>query len=600
MINTPLKILIYSLSAVLTFILTGFLLLKARRSRLLYSFIAVQAMVFLWSLHSLVNEIFHYYAGIKYFHYYWMIVLFDDLVCAPAVYGIGLCWLVFCLHYTGKRIVTNRFFFMALLTPTVVCYVIFLALRYYHFNFGDTGIFGTLLWILALTTYLYGVLGTVGLVRYSVGQQGYAKKQSALLILAVLFPLVLRFIQDFSVTALNNRQLMYDFDPTPLGFAIAMILIAAAIYKYKFMNVNTLALKKIIDNIKQSFLIVDEFNKVVNFNHTFDQTFALCAKVRRDDDIGILIAALRGNMADNAAHRQVLRAMADKTGMCLNEEITLGKDALQKTYSVNIQLIYRSNHDIFGRIITFDDITSYKRLAQELDNTNAELSLANHELMSANIQLKMHAATIEELTTVRERNRIARDVHDTLGHTMTLLITLMKVSSITIENDLDMTRVNIQEALDIARDGLNELRRSISGLAPQKLDKGNVIAALEDLIKAFKYSGLEIHFSVEGEGDYCDSEISEIIFRVCQEAITNAIRHGKAKNATIVVRFNDSGIKLFIVDDGVGCKEIKAGFGLSSMAERLKRLGGEIEYGSDGENGFSVFASIPLTLPPIF
>lgn len=92
----------------------------------------------------------------------------------------------------------------------------------------------------------------------------------------------------------------------------------------------------------------------------------------------------------------------------------------------------------------------------------------------------------------------------------------------------------------------------------------------------------------------CNQLYAGVIYRICQEALTNSIRHGKARNISIVLRFSISMIKILIIDDGVGCSELHEGFGLSGMKQRIKELNGKIEYGSGGENGFSIFAEIPF------
>jgi signal transduction histidine kinase len=88
---------------------------------------------------------------------------------------------------------------------------------------------------------------------------------------------------------------------------------------------------------------------------------------------------------------------------------------------------------------------------------------------------------------------------------------------------------------------------------------------------------------------------SKVIFRVCQEALTNSLRHGKAKNVNIILRSSGNKLSLFIFDDGCGCSQIKKGFGLSGMEQRVKDLGGTLVFGSDGESGFNIRMEIPLS-----
>jgi signal transduction histidine kinase len=84
------------------------------------------------------------------------------------------------------------------------------------------------------------------------------------------------------------------------------------------------------------------------------------------------------------------------------------------------------------------------------------------------------------------------------------------------------------------------------------------------------------------------------IYRICQEALTNSLRHGKATNVSIILRLSDDMISLYIIDDGVGCKNIKKSIGLSNMENRVMELGGKISFGSDGEKGFNINVDFPL------
>jgi signal transduction histidine kinase len=86
----------------------------------------------------------------------------------------------------------------------------------------------------------------------------------------------------------------------------------------------------------------------------------------------------------------------------------------------------------------------------------------------------------------------------------------------------------------------------------------------------------------------------DALYRLCQEAITNSTRHGKAKNTNIILKFSEDKIRLFIFDDGCGCQNIKKGFGLSGMEQRIHNIHGSIVYGSDGESGFNIRVELPL------
>ncbi|QNU67168.1 hypothetical protein EHE19_001020 [Ruminiclostridium herbifermentans] len=220
------------------------------------------------------------------------------------------------------------------------------------------------------------------------------------------------------------------------------------------------------------------------------------------------------------------------------------------------------------------------------------------ELRDANIKLKQYASTIEEIAVLKERNRLARDVHDTLGQTLSILIALLQVSLLSCKTNIKETEEHINEAILVTSNGLNELRRSISGLTSTKQEEDNLFDILEKLVNNFEYSGLKVDLSVNKIEQNISKSHTEVIYRICQEALTNSIKHGKATEASIILKFSDNNIKLFIFDNGIGCKKIcfDNGFGLQGMQQRIKALNGDIKFGSDGENGFNIHVEIPLVI----
>ncbi|GAE90825.1 sensor histidine kinase [Acetivibrio straminisolvens] len=145
---------------------------------------------------------------------------------------------------------------------------------------------------------------------------------------------------------------------------------------------------------------------------------------------------------------------------------------------------------------------------------------------------------------------MARDVHDTLGQTLSILITLLQVSILTCKKNAKETENNLKNALKITREGLNEVRRSISGLSPKKLEEMDFFDALERLAADFEYSGLDVELSVNKIQQNIGESHKEVIYRICQEALANSLKHGKATKANIIIKFTDSYISLFIFDDG--------------------------------------------------
>lgn len=211
--------------------------------------------------------------------------------------------------------------------------------------------------------------------------------------------------------------------------------------------------------------------------------------------------------------------------------------------------------------------------------------ILNKELMEANIRLN-------EMTIVEERNRIARDLHDTIGHGLTGTIMGLEMVQVLIDDDLEKAKDMISNLKDRSRENLVRVREVVNTLNPnENISKG--IESFEELIASFKAStNVEIDFEIQGQVFKINPNINIVIYRIIQEGLTNAIRHGKADKIQISLSFNKKDVDLYIKDNGSGVDMINKGFGLKSMEDRVFSLGGTISFMS--KDGFSILARIPV------
>ena len=241
-----------------------------------------------------------------------------------------------------------------------------------------------------------------------------------------------------------------------------------------------------------------------------------------------------------------------------------------------------------------EEIAQWNReLERRVQERTEELNSRNAELAAAIAQLEESADMVEELAVAKERNRFALDAHDHLGHTLTLLIKLLEVSRMTSLDTPEIMDNKLEEAVRIARGGLEELRASVRGLASGKIKGEKLSDALEELARDFAALGIHVELSVKGLQDLTEPLLYNTLRALCVEASTNALKHGRAKNISIIAKDENGHIRLVIFDDGCGCKDINKGFGLTGMENRVLALNGNIVFNSDGENGFIIHADIP-------
>jgi signal transduction histidine kinase len=215
------------------------------------------------------------------------------------------------------------------------------------------------------------------------------------------------------------------------------------------------------------------------------------------------------------------------------------------------------------------------------------------QLSEANQKLKEYAAEAEKNAETRERNRLAREIHDTLGHALTGIVAGIDACLLTIDISTDMTKAQLEKIGNVARQGITDVRRSVNKLRPDALEKMDLENAIAKMVEDMKATaGVDVEFYNEVHPLKFHEDEEEVIYRIIQESTTNAIRHGHADHIQIAVTKVNEWLTIAVKDNGIGCKSIKEGFGLKHMQERLSLLNGQLEY--NGDDGFLIYAQIPI------
>lgn len=240
-----------------------------------------------------------------------------------------------------------------------------------------------------------------------------------------------------------------------------------------------------------------------------------------------------------------------------------------------------------GRYI--EEERSRKSEAQRLYD---QLRISEQELKEAYVRLEQYSNTIEEITLLRERNRLSREIHDTVGHTLsTILIQLQALPFIIKDSAVD-SKVMLDNLTEYTKNGIEDVRRAVRELKPSSFDTLNGIFVLKEFIHRFeKSSGVKVPFSVSKFSYELTPDQSFTFYRVFQEALNNSVRHGGATLIDINMNFTEKEIYLRIKDNGTGTKDFKKSFGLTSMIQRVRSLGGDITFYT--EKNFEINIIIP-------
>lgn len=235
-------------------------------------------------------------------------------------------------------------------------------------------------------------------------------------------------------------------------------------------------------------------------------------------------------------------------------------------------------------------------ISQQTSEKQEILNL-NQQLQQANEQLRIYAEESAHTAQVQERNRLAREIHDTLGHVLTGITAGADACIQMMDDSPEMARHQMELIADTARNGMNDVRRSVKALRPDSLEKENLSGALNKMCTSMaQSSGTQIQLEESLAGLTLSQDEEDCVYRTVQEGITNAIRHGHATRVQVRCHIEDGVLEVSVRDNGIGCKSVTPGFGLQHMQERMLMLGGTFWY--ENSDGFCIRAEIPLRKTP--
>ncbi|CAG7649692.1 hypothetical protein PAESOLCIP111_05926 [Paenibacillus solanacearum] len=220
------------------------------------------------------------------------------------------------------------------------------------------------------------------------------------------------------------------------------------------------------------------------------------------------------------------------------------------------------------------------------------------ELQEAYDQLQAASVTSMQYAVLEERTRIARDIHDAVGHSLTSLIVQMQAMRYMMAKDPAQAERTLEDMLTIARQGLQDIRTSVHSLAGDRSIPG--VIPLKALLSRMEASA-NIHYTFHADfNEYeVQDEVYGTLFRVLQEATTNIIRHSQASFVEVRIHRQSDTIVMHIQDDGIlqPGQSIREGFGLRVMKARLEEGGGRLHYAIQEPHGLELIAEIPAFAP---
>jgi len=232
------------------------------------------------------------------------------------------------------------------------------------------------------------------------------------------------------------------------------------------------------------------------------------------------------------------------------------------------------------------------------DDLELAQALVNHATLA--MQLSRLTRRAEQLAVTEERNRLAREIHDTLAQAFAGIVLHSEALGASLGVSKRRSTMALSRIKKLARSGLDEARRSVEALRPKALEGNTLSEALKQAAKRINKTGMHAClFKQQGSTRSLSMEAQNELFRIAQEALTNVCKHSRAKSVWIDLASSARQVVLTIRDDGVGLARAtstksKRSFGLATMRERAQRIGGQLEILSPENRGTSVHVRVPI------
>lgn len=516
-----------------------YFLIFGRKTKVLYWFLTLHILMIVW-ITSYVIEVLVDDISIK-----WICIC----VAYTALCFLGLVWLTFVINYTNYTYIVNSKLIYVFFTLSTIFLLTIIAnpynnLFYKQFD-SKTRIYGSMYWIVLLQNHIYTIIGIILLFRYIKNNSGKEKKQSMFLALMPFIPIIFNALYNFGF-------IKSSIDTTPVVFSITMLTFSIISFRYKFFDYIPIGIQTAFDTLNTPCILANEKEEIVQANKAFAKEF----DKEMPQNIKKLIENLYKLSMDNVEMMCLEGHIFGMNRDIYTQRITLDKLDTTKMYTVTITPVKEKNKLVL-KLISFSDITDYIKMTQE-----------------------------------KERNDIAREIHDSLGNTLTAISKIQEGAIKDLETDIDKVKNALEKSKDLSTRGLRQLRMSIYKMSDEK-DIHRLSTHLKRLKHDFKDIGVNINILQEYEDEEIDKKLSSTIYKICQESVTNSIKHGKASQIEIMIMKEKSSIELYIIDNGLGSKNIVEGYGLKGINQRLKEHKAKAEFISDGEQGFMVKISIP-------
>lgn len=486
---------------------------------------------------------------------FWARLKYVGIVVTPAA------WLCLTLQYTGRsHWVTRRNLALLAVHPLVTWVLVWT-------NHGNgpfwmetsldtsagfavlVGRFGSLFWFHTAYAYLLLLAGTILLIQALMRSPVLYRGQARSLLIAVVVP--------WAANALNlaGFQPFPHLDPTPFALGVTVFSLGWGLFRFGLLDLVPVARDAVIEGMGDGVIVLDAGARLVDLNPAAERIIGTRAEEALGRPASAVVPGWPGLPRDTG-------------GASL--EIRLGEgDTL---HEVRTSPVYERPDRVSGWLILLHDVTERKRAEEALRARNVLLS---------------------------ERHRLTQEIHDQLSQIMTGLILQLDAARETLAGRPEACRPYLERAAELARRGIEEARRTLRGLRAPALEAGDLADALLRNTRALiEGTPISVEVANRGQPFPLPAELEKELFRIGQEAVTNALRHGKARRVRIALVYEHTGVRFSIHDDGLGFEPLDdasaaGGLGLSGIWRRVSDQHGTFNVQSRPGEGTTVEVFIP-------
>lgn len=559
-----LTILGFHLPAIL--LLFGFslvMLLKSNRTPLLHAYLAAVSMLLVWMIAKVLKTVSPTVT------LRWIFVVMQYI----GVQFLGFLLLRFAYRYSrGKPLSAKVERWLAI--PPMTTFLL-VATNPWHMGFYShfdiyRDRFGPLFLPVQLVAYGYLFASILLLTRGFSEQPGFrGRKKWARLTAAVIVLPLLGNLYYIVFKLLDRVPWIFPFpvfDFTPVAGSLSLVAFMIPALRYRFFDIAPVTYRQLFAQMPDAVVFRSPEDKLYAWNVAFAEKFEVAGRSQT-------VQAWLDELPVSEADRKWLQVrLASPLEERLELSLTDGA-----CFRLN-RLRTRNGHEMLR-------LTDVSQVTRDVERER----LTSQELAIAHARLARHRASLRALTISRTKAQVSQHVHDILGHSLTVVLGTAELALRETEREKLRTRLESME--ELISSSLEDLKNAILGRTD-----GWSQTSLVHLLGQLSNDQLVVDLTVQGAVRELKPAQTEALFRICREAVTNAIRHGKAKTLHVILRYNPQTVELYAMDDGVGCTGIEPHVGLSGMRERVAVLGGQVAFASDGEHGFTIHALIPVAV----